>query len=373
MSFVDSGKAVILNSRQALYPCGTDPWIVATARAIDDIAQKKLTLLTSVGTPAWEIGLHLAQMKNVPMILLISCIHGEDLNQKLDSCITDFRLDPNLVRVIGISSDGASKERLALQAERDRRIIEMADVVYPVSIRTGGNLDTLLSDAIKGNKSIEYDFTAPWQSGKVGHLVPIKPEILEPGLDNNLRDYIIHWTRAVHYPWPGETRHDFYNAIVQSGDSHPRSALKTLLRILTEMRLRSSPKHMRRGVQAVSFSSLPPSRAVELMRWRARYREMTFEAYGIAIRQSAAERVGVEKAIYGNPEMIAYLAEDEKPYFQSLGTIGDWEKEREFRHIGDMDLHAFDKSEICVITRLPSDIDKINTVFNGDILVMTKK
>ncbi len=370
MSFVASGRAVILNSRQSLYPCGADPWIGATAWAIDDIAKKNLTLLASVGTPAWEIGLCLAGQKKLPIMLFVPATPGENENRILSHYCAEFRLDPCYVQVFKIINGTAPVERRLFPTARDNKIIEMADIIYPVSIRPRGNLDQILSEPPMQNIVIDRTFAVSWQSGKINRLAPPPPGKLMPGLDDALRDYIMHWTRSVHYPWPGESKRDFYDAIIHSNNIYPRSAFFTLMRILGERRLRASSRHLRKGVSAVSFSSLPPSQAVALMRWRSRYREMSFEPYGIAIKKSAAERTGIKKAIYGNREMISYLTADEKPYFQNIGTIGDWEQEREYRHLGDLDLRAFDGSDMSVITRSPSEIDKLKTVFDGRVLAL---
>ena len=84
MSFAVSGKAVILNSRQSLYPCGSDPWIVASNNALDDVQARGLNLLASVGTPAWEMVLHLASLKNIPMTVIIPRKSGESLEQAIE-------------------------------------------------------------------------------------------------------------------------------------------------------------------------------------------------------------------------------------------------------------------------------------------------
>jgi hypothetical protein len=373
MSFVDSGKAVILNSRQSLYPCGSDEWILSTARAVDDIARKNMILLTSVGSPAWEMGLYLAGKRKLPVILIVPRTVDTDAGQVMSYYRTEYRLDADRVRLIDIAIPPGRAGFDAFQNERDRRIVDLADVVYPVSIRPGGNLEKLLAASEVQGKAIDNSYEVPRPRDKTVHISSINLDTIDLGLDDVFRDYIIHWTRAVHQPWPGETHHDFYDAIVRSGDDYPRSALHTLMRILAEKRLRASPRHMRSGVTAVSFSSLSPSRAAALMRWRARYREMSFEPYGVAIKQSAAERIGIKKAVYGNKEMIVYLSADEKPYFQSLGTIGDWEKEREYRYLGDLDLNRFAGSDIRVITRLSSEIDKIKTVFDGEVFALVDK
>jgi hypothetical protein len=174
----------------------------------------------------------------------------------------------------------------------------------------------------------------------------------------------------VHHPWPGEAASDFYQAIVDSGCHYPRSALETLIRILSEHTIRASKRHMPGNICAVSFSSLGLAEAVKLMRWRARYREMTFEPYGIGIKQTAAGKAGINKVYYGNPEMVAYLEPDERPYFQSLGLIGDWEKESEYRHLGSLDLRQFDPSDIMAIVKSRHEIEKVQRIFDGKVLAL---
>jgi len=372
MSFAVSGKAVILNSRQSLYPCGSDPWIVASNNALEDIEAKGLNLLASVGTPAWEIVLYLASIKDIPMTVIISRKPGESIEQAKEQYCSEFRLDRDNVKWRDIEAHPGSQDRPGFQSERDHRIMDMADVIYPVSVRPHGNLEKILANQCDGDKIINRVYEVRWGTSRIKRPVSISRDAFAFNIDVNFENHIIHWTRSVHAPWPGETRHDYYDAIVQSDKEYPRSALHTLIRILNEKRLRSSQRHMQAGVSAVSFSSLPPSRAATLMRWRARYREMSFEPYGIAINQSAAERVGIKKAIYGNREMIVYLNEEERPYFQSLGTIGDWEQEREYRHLGDLDLNSFSESEIKVIVKLPSAIEKVKAVFGGDVVSLLK-
>ncbi len=372
MSLAAFGKAVILNSRQSLYPCGGDPWLVASKNALDDILANNLALLTSVGTPAWEIVLHLASLKKIPLTIIVPRQSGENIDKTIMQYRSEFRLNHDNVQWIEIEMQRGSRGRAGFQSERDHQIMDMADVIYPVSVRPGGNLEKILSDQIGWGKAVNRICEVGWGTSGIKKPGNINPNELVTNIDAFFENYIIHWTRAVHAPWPGENKHDYYSAIVQSDKEYPRSALHTLTRILCESLLRSSPRHMPAGVAAASFSSLPPSRAVSLMRWRARYREMSLEPYGLAIKQAAAERAGIKKAIYGNREMIVYLTKEEKPYFQSLGTIGDWEKEREYRYLGDLDLRRFSESEIKVIVKYPSEIGKAGTAFGGEIISLLK-
>jgi len=118
----------------------------------------------------------------------------------------------------------------------------------------------------------------------------------------------------------------------------------------------------------VAFSALKPSEAVGLMKWRARYQEMTFEPYGIAIEKSFAEKLGVKKVFYGNAEMYQYLEEDNRPYFQNIGTKGFWLPEKEYRHIGDVDLSLIPHDKMRVIVWKKEEISGVRDAFEGEIV-----
>jgi hypothetical protein len=162
--------------------------------------------------------------------------------------------------------------------------------------------------------------------------------------------------------------YEYYRDIFDSALRYPRSGLDTLVRMLSEGRIRASSKHYRKGHPAVAFSSLKPSEAVGLMKWRARYREMTFEPYGVAIRKSYGEMTGIRKVFYGNPDMYRYLDESDRPYFQSIGVKGYWMPEKEFRHVGDIDLNLIPKESLVVIVWTKDEIAGVKRLFDGDVI-----
>ena len=108
------------------------------------------------------------------------------------------------------------------------------------------------------------------------------------------------------------------------------------------------------------------------MRWRARYREMSFEPYGIGIEKKAAEKLGVRKVLYGNPEMYRYLDRDDQPYFQSIGSRGFWLPEREYRFLGDLDLELLDQKDIIVIVWKPDEVSLVKSIFDGQVVSFYK-
>ena len=96
--------------------------------------------------------------------------------------------------------------------------------------------------------------------------------------------------------------------------------------------------------ERLSFASPRPSfiSSRVLRTFRAHRGRWDFEPYGICIRQSWLEQHGVRPVRYGNSALWDELTESQRPFFQ-LRRSGrqrqiDWSVEREWRHVGDLDL-----------------------------------
>ncbi|MCX6830425.1 MAG: hypothetical protein NT002_14255 [candidate division Zixibacteria bacterium] len=360
-------KTVILNSRQGRRPVGNDPWIVSTARAVQAASLRGCTILTSVGISGFELPLFLAARDKLSQKIFIPLGRGETIPAMQKFCSEQFCLVEETVewRVIEIGESANDPRDLPLR--RDRLILNEADIVYPVSIRPGGNMERLLFD-ISGQKIVEDSFRVPYQAAPRHIKLEIEPQKVNREMDALLDNYLIHWTKSSHTPWPGERWCDYYEAIVQAIDTYPRSGLDTLCRILEERKIRASFRHHRKGFPAVAFSALKPSEAAGLMQWRARFQEMTFEPYGIAVEKKLAAETGIKKVFYGHPDMYRYLEEEHKPYFQSIGIRGFWMPEKEYRHIGEFDLRKIPNDKLMVIVWREEEKEKISDLFGGTVL-----
>jgi len=363
-------RAVILNSRQSLQPRGADRWIVQTRRAVRYAKSRGYTLVTSVGMSAWEMTLYFASRFGARREVIVPRDENAEPDEIRSFWTAQFRLDDKLTGWHEIPRGRIARDRAVFQKTRDRMALERAEIILPVDIRSGGNLEGRLFRAERAGKTIDRTFrtvqTAPERTCKI----VVDSSRLSPETDSRLGDALVHWTRTCHGPWPGETRYDYYHAVASNADRYPRRALDTLCRILTERRLRASPRHLRRGLRAVAFSALPPTDAVGLMKWRARYREMTFEPYGLAIERSLAEKLKIRRVFYGNPDMYDYLEPENRDYFQNLGRVGDWMPEREYRHLGDFELESIPGDRLTAIVLQPEDIDTIRRVHSGSVLAL---
>ncbi len=361
-------RAVILNSRQSLEPTGSDRWIVQTRRAVQYVKSREYMLVTSVGMSSWEMTLFFASYYGVCREVLIPCDRTISPDEVATHYAEQFHLDNSLTVWNSIPCGHTARELAVFQSRRDRMAIERADIVFPVAVRAGGNLERLLYQAESNGKTVDRTFRTVQPESERSCRIVIDSHRLTPDVDARLDGHIVHWTRTCHKPWPGESSYDYYDAISSGVDSYPRRALDTLCRILSERRLRASSRHQRQGIWAVAFSAQPPSEAIKLMTWRARYREMTFEPYGLAIESSLADKLEIRRVFYGNPDMYGYLEPENRDYFQSLGLKGNWMPEREYRHLGDVDVRSIPSGRLIAVVLYPEDVDTVRRVHDGPVL-----
>jgi hypothetical protein len=366
-------KVAILNSRQTMRPIGIDPWITNTSLAVRDAIQRGYTLLTSVGMNSWEIVLYFASRYKAFQKIYIPLQFGQEAGETKEYYIRQFRLDKRLVNWHCIKVENMDSDYVRFQTRRDNKILHDADIIYPIALRGGGNLDLIFA-MFRGNRFEENrDFNIKYMHGYRPCKIEINPDCIDYGIDKALDGYFIHWTRACNGPWPDDTYYEYYDDITKSEERYPRSALDTLIRIYKEQILRASPRHYHKGISAVAFSALPPTKAIRLMQWRSRYHEMTFEPYGIAIEKSTAAELGIRGVFYGNPEMHQYLEKEDQPYFQGIGTKGFWMPEKEYRHLGDIDLNLIPSDKLKVIVWQKEDINIMGKSFGGEIHSLYKK
>lgn len=354
--------AAILNSRQAKTLRGNDPWVIATLAAIRDAVDRGYTVIGSVGLHTWELVTWAAGVSGGRVLVYLPYPYEKNLNLSIagdDSPVAspselllhEFRLPPSRAEFhFQIPSPGPGVRKSGW-LDRDREIIGLADMLYAVSIRPGGNMEAMIAET-EASKKICRKFQVTYPKNRnhaavnpaAGRMCGPFPEI--PG------EYLTHWTRAVNGKWPGETAAEFFHDITESGDDYARSALTTLQRILNEQRLRATTRHIRGGFPMVSFTALGIPEALKLMRWRKRYVQWSFEPYGISIRTEVAESCGIRPVIYGTPADYRQLDAMDRPFFQNRGVRGgDWAPENEWRHLGDLDLRTIPPDALRIIVR----------------------
>jgi len=354
--------ASILNSRQSKTPTGSEQWVINTQKATEFIREKSYTCLTSIGMNTWELLVAACSRNNTPQIIVLPDYFEEDAHRTAEKISQQFHLDSNITAFMFFQTDSVLTKPKNTWKQRDRLIIDNTDKFIPISVRPKGNMDNHLNKIVDSSKIIR-DYQTEYNPKKHSRFDTKQLKNLNPKFISGKWHYLSHWTVTFNGSWPGEDQFDFYCAIMDSREYYPRSALKSLERILKQKKIFGTVKYSRRGRSFVSFTALPPARATELMRWHPRKQRHTFEPYGIAIDTCEAHKIGIKKAIYGDQNTYRNLPEKDKPLFQAVGNKADWSKEKEFRIIGDLDLNRIDPKKWFAITLNTEEASSISTKF----------
>jgi hypothetical protein len=161
-------------------------------------------------------------------------------------------------------------------------------------------------------------------------------------------EYLTHCTRAARGPWPDESLDNHLDQLILGGRESDHSALATLTRIVRRQRLVASADTIRGAQPVVCFTAVPLAELPRQRIFRPHRGRWDFEPYGISVRRDWLQRHGARPVRYGDTSLWDRLPNGERPFFQCryAGTDHtiDWSAEREWRHVGDLDL-----------SRLPGD------------------
>ncbi len=342
--------ALLLCSATGRYPRGDDPWVRAMVAAADHLAREGFRLVASTGLPAWELAAFLAGERGLELELVVPGMEAPARGRDLTAALG---LDPGRTR-LEFTGPGEPRE---LMLRRDRLALERAEVVFPIALRPGGRLETLLKEC-RDRVEVREEFRVPWPRRNWRPRYALEGARLDPGWSEQEEGWLFHWSASRAGCWPGEPPAAFYRELLACPERYVRDAAATLGKMLAEGRVRGSGWRMPGGRAAVSLTALDPAGAVPLMRWRQRWRRYTFEPFGLAIRREAVERLG------GGP--VAYLAPGQQPpagadrlFFQSAGRVGDWAAEREWRLPGDLPLDRLEPGELLAVAADPPSLEKL--------------
>ncbi len=330
--------AAVLNSRQSKTPCGADPWVRGCLTAVEHLAREGGTILTSTGMHTWNLLTWAAGHFGANQIQIQPLYPDESPEAAVNEIIQDFALSPEKTGFAFYRTNCARSRPKDAWLERDRQIVKLSDRILPVSMRVGGNLSSEVSRFAPKWAKIDERFKVDYSRAcafrpKMSDLAKAAFNSFEPWR------YLTHWTHSFSEPWPGESAADFYRAIACSESAYPRSAEKSLERILGTHSIIGTCLHHRGDIPVVSFTELAPNSAIRLMKWDPHIARMTFEPYGIAIERDIARELGLREVVYGDETVFEGLSEEDRPFFQPVGRKTDWSGEHEWRYPGDLNLN----------------------------------
>jgi hypothetical protein len=361
--------AVILNSSQSKTPCGCDSWLERTESAIHKIINDGYVIISSVGTTTWEIIAHLVGVNSGRQVLLspVSAAGHEDTF--LANVLHDFNLDPDNTAVVLPESEPRGRSPKKNWPIRDTMATAMAQAIYPISIRPNGKLDRLLKtlpDPCKINRSYQTEYAPPQYHAKRYDIGSFSPKV-----EN--WNYVTHWTKTRHGPWPNERRVDFYGRLLKSGREYPNNAFNTLRRIISDRKIRASSEKIRDSYSVIGFTDSSPDDALRTLRWCPRRVNWNFEPYGIAINKEAAKKIGMKPVIYGTVAEYKKFSDSARPFFQNRGGENvDWGRECEWRHIGDIDLSLLGADHIIYLVWTESEARIVRSITASRVIACSE-
>ena len=301
--------------------------------------------------------------------------------------------------VASTSSNHDARQKLAMNDHngipaRDQALADLADELLVLSVRENGHWHRLLRDRLSIGRSgvTLVDLAAPEDSAVRDELrglgaVSWEPKLKDtrpfsspfsdsaiietknaeradsvvelvpfPDADNWV--YVSHTTRSCPGPWPEQAMNDYLDSLLQSRGDADHSPVGTLERILSQRRLIASGGTARGGIRVVSFTACPLSRLPKLRRFRHHRGRWDFEPFGLCVCKEWLMHRGARPVLYGDESMWQNMNESDRPFFQPAHSSGstsddtdsgiDWTVEREWRHIGDLDLSRLSHEDALV-------------------------
>lgn len=350
-------RAAIMNSRQGKTPDSSAQWIKSTTELVKLLLEHKAVVISSVGMTTWELVTYQVGAAEGSLILVIPDIEPEMQDGLARRIVEEFELQNARILFIFPDIDTMPDKNYRRLPKKDFWIASISDRLYPVSVRNGGNQSKVveLFSIIAGRVSLKFqiDYDKSKGSGFSPDTLP-KPTPLENW------ESLTHWTRTCIEPWPGETKAEYYRSILDRNAGYSHDGFNTLCRILRDMKLRASDKLIRGGYKTVSWTEVPPWELQDKIHWRHSLQRWTFEPYGIAIKKDTLIKTGLRKVLYGLDYQYRFLQEPDQPYFQAFDPEGyDWRPEKEWRHLGDVDLKQFAPEEVKIIVRTFDEAEQL--------------
>lgn len=171
------------------------------------------------------------------------------------------------------------------------------------------------------------------------------------------QDWLIHWTRGRHGPWPGQSDQQFCDGLLLAAENEAEpSPLGTLQRIVRQRQLVGTCRTIGGEQPVVCLSALPLLTIAAARVFRSHLGRWDAEPYGVAIGRQAAERLGAQPVCYVDTQrrqaasrpQVAGQPAVPRWRLQGRGRTFDWTAEQEWRVRGSLDLRRLAADEVIV-------------------------
>ena len=382
-------RVSILNSRKPLHIRPNDRWIRLSRYVFDRVCRNDTVLVSGLGNHPYDYVSYLGRSNQRPMMIVCRDVLPfleEDASLKtfLDAYGEFFSQEDTLL--ISPFTPGKQRSVRERQVIRDRCITGLSGLICAVEIRSGGNMEQIIVDALEEGKHVwafqprqsddsnlgnerlieagaeALEIEAEYLREKAVEDVKNPPERLSYELDGG--PYLIHFTRSCPGPWPGQSIYDYYRSVDENHEGAGHSGFDTLKRILREARIRGSNRLIRGGQNVVSLTACNINELNDLITWRPGLIRWTMEPYGIAFDRDILEEFGAEPVIYGDDGDRLGLSSGDRYRFQFHDPPDtDWSHEKEWRLKGDLAFMDVPAESIRIIVSSEEEAREIRKKF----------
>ena len=186
--------------------------------------------------------------------------------------------------------------------------------------------------------------------------------------------FLIHWTRRRVGAWPDQTQDEYLDDLIFRSARRRHNEFSALCRILASRKVLASNQLTRDRRPVTCLSDMTLKEMIAKRVFRSHLSRWDFEPYGIAFNRNIFLRQFVANpVIYGGEVEWQSLNEDQRPYFQmrkSKGDKIDWQEEKEWRVLGDVDLTQVGPSDAVVFVGRASEVAAVAELSIWPVVVL---
>ncbi|MEM8910321.1 MAG: hypothetical protein AAGC97_01035 [Planctomycetota bacterium] len=262
-------------------------------------------------------------------------------------------------------------------------VIAIADRVDALRVRRSGTIAQCLEDRLRiSPASVRIAASACDDSrttaalldkGAVGRYLPEEESpdaVLDapPGRVNVVKqwppspgEWLIHCTRSAAGPWPHQSSSSYLDDLLLSrGVAVGRRAIDCLVRIVRSGRLVAGMVTSQRADPVVCFAHVPLPELLARRAYRPHLKRWDYEPFGIAIHAEIARDIGLRPVTYVDSTQHG---EDVPMHLRvAAGRTYDWRREREWRHLGTLDLTALPTSGVAIFVPDQNSLAQVESV-----------
>ena len=350
--------AAVFNSRKPRMISPHAPWLESLRAFFQQTCTHSYGFVSSIGTFTYDLVTAHAFKHSLPLVTVLPFPLMKAVDQKKNGHSADSNSAMNLLshpemnrtdRIFlscGLSAIHCPKKTRMIC--RDRILAQLSDVHVILEIRSGGNLSEILKKYSVNIPKTHLFIEPEKEINQTENITKNQEYVSQNKNSENHSDqlhhidwnkYLFHYTRSCSGPWPGQSYEDYLNGFLENEPLARHTALDTLIRILTEQKLRAGNKLIRGKIPVISWSSIYPGELNSIRLWNPALTRWTVEPYGIAIEKKFLISKGCMPVIYGRDEIFKKLQPSLQYRFQRhVPPKCLWKHEKEWRLAQDLDL-----------------------------------